>query len=88
MYLCASLHTHHKYTHPQPAHGFRSVPRALLVERAQKDKAKARKLGDKVMRSMGAEDGAAGAGTGKGGGGGAPACGGGGGGGGPSALQR
>ena len=80
-------HTPHKYTHPQPAHGFRSVPRALLVERAQKDKAKAHKLGDKMMRSMGAGDGAAGAGTGAGTGGGAPA-GGDGVGGGPSALQR
>lgn len=48
------------------------MPRALLVERAQKDKEKAHKLGDKVMKSMTGGDG---------GGGGA-------GGGGQSALQR
>jgi hypothetical protein len=50
---------------PAAAHGFRSVPRALLVERAQKDKAKAHKLGDKVMKSMG---------QGEGGGGGGPSA--------------
>lgn len=52
-------------------HGFRSVPRALLVERAQKDKAKAHKLGDKVMQSMDAAAAGSG-GDGGGGGGGSP----------------
>lgn len=61
-------------SHPQqPAHGFRSVPRALLVERAGKDKAKALKLGDRVMKSMAGEE---------------EKSGGGGGSGGPSALER
>lgn len=62
---------------PQPKqHGFRSVPRALLVERVGKDKERAHKLGDKVMKSMGAgqQDG--------------DGAGGSGGGGGQSALQR